>query len=76
MLQIKYPQHRDIGVYECQVSTTPHMSHFIHLDVIGECVLMYNIVCLGYKVIRGTTIAYTWHAIEGVYAGTTRNDGS
>lgn len=35
-LQIKYPQHRDSGVYECQVSSTPHMSHFIHLTVIGK----------------------------------------
>ncbi|CAD7092681.1 unnamed protein product [Hermetia illucens] len=34
ILQIKYPQHRDSGVYECQVSTTPHMSHFVHLNVI------------------------------------------
>ncbi|XP_060527755.1 lachesin-like isoform X2 [Cylas formicarius] len=33
-LQIKYPQHRDSGVYECQVSSTPHLSHFIHLTVI------------------------------------------
>jgi hypothetical protein len=36
ILQIKYPQHRDSGIYECQISTTPHMSHFIHLNVIGE----------------------------------------
>ncbi|XP_063709079.1 zwei Ig domain protein zig-8-like [Culicoides brevitarsis] len=34
ILQIKYPQHRDSGIYECQISTTPHMSHFIHLNVI------------------------------------------
>ncbi|XP_017967669.1 probable serine/threonine-protein kinase MARK-A isoform X2 [Drosophila navojoa] len=34
MLQIKYPQHRDSGIYECQVSTTPHMSHYIHLTVV------------------------------------------
>ncbi|XP_055716476.1 zwei Ig domain protein zig-8-like isoform X2 [Phlebotomus papatasi] len=34
MLQIKYPQHRDSGIYECQVSTTPHISHYIHLNVI------------------------------------------
>ncbi|KAJ8669697.1 hypothetical protein QAD02_000956, partial [Eretmocerus hayati] len=33
-LQIKYPQQRDIGIYECQVSTTPHMSHFVHLNVV------------------------------------------
>ncbi|KAF6207678.1 hypothetical protein GE061_016125 [Apolygus lucorum] len=33
-LQIKYPQHRDTGIYECQISTTPHMSHFIHLNVV------------------------------------------
>lgn len=36
ILQIKYPQHRDSGIYECQISTTPHMSHFIHLNVIGK----------------------------------------
>lgn len=36
MLQIKYPQHRDSGIYECQVSTTPHMSHYIHLNVVGK----------------------------------------
>ncbi|XP_037953078.1 uncharacterized protein LOC119683465 isoform X2 [Teleopsis dalmanni] len=34
LLQIKYPQHRDSGIYECQVSTTPHMSHYIHLNVV------------------------------------------
>lgn len=36
ILQIKYPQHRDSGIYECQVSSTPHISHYIQLDVIGE----------------------------------------
>lgn len=41
-LQIKYPQHRDSGVYECQVSSTPHLSHFIHLTVIGKFILNYN----------------------------------
>ncbi|EEB12317.1 conserved hypothetical protein [Pediculus humanus corporis] len=34
-LQIKYPQHRDSGIYECQISTTPHLSHFIHFKVVG-----------------------------------------
>ncbi|XP_016905429.1 uncharacterized protein LOC107993497 isoform X5 [Apis cerana] len=33
-LEIKYPQLRDSGYYECQVSTTPHMSHIVYLDVI------------------------------------------
>ncbi|PSN47246.1 hypothetical protein C0J52_24964 [Blattella germanica] len=40
-LQIKYPQHRDSGIYECQISTTPHMSHFIHLNVVGESYLTF-----------------------------------
>ena len=26
----------DSGLYECQVSTTPHISHFMRLTVIGE----------------------------------------
>ncbi|CAH0389283.1 unnamed protein product [Bemisia tabaci] len=33
-LQVKYPQHRDTGIYECQISTTPHMSHYVHLNVV------------------------------------------
>lgn len=36
ILQIKYPQHRDSGIYECQVSTTPHISHFVHLTIVGK----------------------------------------
>lgn len=35
-LMIKYPQHRDSGIYECQVSTTPHLSHYVHLSVVGK----------------------------------------
>ncbi|KOC69618.1 hypothetical protein WH47_05561 [Habropoda laboriosa] len=42
-LEIKYPQQRDSGNYECQVSTTPHMSHIVHLDVIGESVLLLSL---------------------------------
>ncbi|XP_076063167.1 hemicentin-1-like isoform X2 [Oratosquilla oratoria] len=33
-LQVKYVQARDAGSYECQVSTEPKMSHFMHLTVI------------------------------------------
>ena len=36
VLQLKYPQHRDAGTYECQVSTTPHMSYLVNLTVVGE----------------------------------------
>lgn len=35
-LQIKYPQHRDSGIYECQISTTQHLSLYIHLNVVGK----------------------------------------
>jgi len=34
-LQIKYPQERDAGVYECQVNTEPKISMAFHLTVIG-----------------------------------------
>lgn len=35
-LQIKYPQTRDSGVYECQINTEPKMSLSYVLNVIGE----------------------------------------
>ncbi|XP_045139423.1 contactin-2-like isoform X2 [Portunus trituberculatus] len=34
MLLIHYLQKRDEGIYECQISTTPPASHFIHLSVV------------------------------------------
>ncbi|KAK8395630.1 hypothetical protein O3P69_005616 [Scylla paramamosain] len=33
-LVIKYVQERDAGTYECQISTEPKMSMFVHLNVI------------------------------------------
>jgi len=41
-LQIKSPQERDSGVYECQVSTEPKMSLNYSLNVVGECRLNYS----------------------------------
>uniref|UniRef100_A0A336KTQ7 CSON007914 protein n=1 Tax=Culicoides sonorensis TaxID=179676 RepID=A0A336KTQ7_CULSO len=35
-LQIKFVQVRDSGIYECQVSTHPPSSIFIHLNVVGK----------------------------------------
>lgn len=35
-LQIKFPQIRDSGIYECQVNTEPKMSLPFRLNVIGE----------------------------------------
>lgn len=36
-LQIKFPQLRDAGIYECQVNTEPKMSMAFRLNVVGEC---------------------------------------
>lgn len=36
VLQVKYVQARDAGVYECQVGTEPKMSHFVQLNVVGQ----------------------------------------
>ncbi|XP_025157778.1 zwei Ig domain protein zig-8 isoform X2 [Harpegnathos saltator] len=33
-LCIRYPQEKDSGVYECQISTTPPIGHRIHLTVV------------------------------------------
>ncbi|XP_021939627.1 zwei Ig domain protein zig-8-like, partial [Zootermopsis nevadensis] len=34
MLQIRYPQRRDSGFYECQVSTTPPVGYSMYLSVV------------------------------------------
>lgn len=36
ILQIKYVQERDDGIYECQVSTEPKVSARARLHVVGE----------------------------------------
>ncbi|EEB14531.1 Neurotrimin precursor, putative [Pediculus humanus corporis] len=33
-LRIRYPQKKDAGIYECQISTTPPIGHFVHLSVL------------------------------------------
>lgn len=38
ILQIKYVQERDAGIYECQVSTEPKVSARAHLHVVGELI--------------------------------------
>lgn len=39
-LQIKYPQLRDAGVYECQINTEPKMSLSYVLNVVGEYIFI------------------------------------
>lgn len=34
-LHVKFPQKRDSGWYECQISTTPPTGHILHLSVVG-----------------------------------------
>lgn len=40
-MQIKFPQLRDAGIYECQVSTEPKMSMAFRLNVVGKFVFIY-----------------------------------
>lgn len=35
-LRIKYPQRKDSGTYECQISTTPPIGHPVYLTVVGK----------------------------------------
>jgi len=37
-LRIRYVQPRDAGLYECQVSTEPKMSHFVQLNIVEPTV--------------------------------------
>jgi hypothetical protein len=44
LLKIHYVQHRDAGKYECQVSTTPPLSHSVWLSVVGEWHRMQKVI--------------------------------
>nr|CAH7744973.1 unnamed protein product [Callosobruchus chinensis] len=33
-LRIRYPQKKDSGIYECQISTTPPIGHFVFLTIV------------------------------------------
>lgn len=35
-LKIRYPQRKDSGIYECQISTTPPVGRTVHLTIVGE----------------------------------------
>lgn len=35
-LRIRYPQRKDSGIYECQISTTPPIGHPVFLTVVGK----------------------------------------
>ena len=46
ILQLRNPKRTDSGVYECQISTTPHLTHKIYLTVHGKIIykFIYNIL--------------------------------
>lgn len=35
-LTIRYPQKKDSGIYECQISTTPPIGYSVYLTVVGK----------------------------------------
>lgn len=35
-LRVRYAQRKDSGIYECQISTTPPIGHFVYLTVVGK----------------------------------------
>lgn len=35
-LRIRYPQQKDSGIYECQISTTPPIGHPVYLTIVGK----------------------------------------
>lgn len=44
-LQVRYPQTKDAGVYECQLSTMPKRSIFVSLNVVSKSHAVYTVLC-------------------------------
>lgn len=44
-LEIHSSHPRDSGIYECQISTTPHRSLFVHLRVVGKLSILVRLAC-------------------------------
>lgn len=61
-LQIKYPQLRDAGIYECQINSEPKISLSYTLNVIGEYLMC---VCF-FHLIHTTISSFTCHATATV----------
>lgn len=49
-LQIKYVQPRDAGIYECQINTSPKMSHLVQLNVVGKYIDCYSMRKKNHKI--------------------------
>lgn len=64
-LQIKYVQPRDAGIYECQINTSPKMSHLVQLNVVGKCIYFYFFFKL-FSTLRSIyeKIEYRWSHIK------------
>lgn len=46
MLQIKYVQARDDGLYECQISVEPKISARVYLHVVGKYTTNFHVVTI------------------------------
>lgn len=50
-LHIKWVQDRDAGMYECQISTQPIMSYFVHLNTVGGYLFYIRSLFIYYRFI-------------------------
>lgn len=57
-LQIKYPQLRDAGIYECQINSEPKMSLSYTMNVIGK----YLVLSIGFFACFTTAWITYYHA--------------
>ncbi|KAI5696420.1 hypothetical protein M8J75_012792 [Diaphorina citri] len=64
-LRIKYPQKKDNGIYECQISTTPPIGRYVHLNIVGSVeerpYTLYILRILGFTDMTTTLQAMEWN---------------
>lgn len=67
LLQLRYPQIKDTGIYECQISSTPPRGYPVYLSVVGELEKQICMFTYEESQIEGENLIYIRRTINNNY---------